>query len=250
MNIQPQTIAERLSERLSSLQFVKQLAPLVRNRLLKDITLLEDIAPAAAWNMKAEVYALSGNKKDAISAHKTAIRFNPSSRYYYNLAFTYELFNDINNALINYRKAMEFAGSVDIEVLQNLVNRFSALLDYQNLVSLTQKLDKLKQTTTNISILSSLLTTVFKNDKDMMLKFGLGIQEQIANYIKSRFIVATKYQKFDDNLHMIFFVHCSDDEELMNITQCNSTLSNWIVKFEEEHQIDLSTFYVYCEAVE
>lgn len=245
MSIQPQTNDKWISETLGNLRFSRKIPPLVKNRLTKEINALEAVALDLAWQKRGMLFSLEGKEKQAIEALKIAIKFEPSAINIYNLGFTYELFGKLEKALECYQEALN-KDNLNISLLFALANRFSSFFDYQNALILKQKLAKLKQESDSVT-LTELLLPLFGNEEKMSL-FGLQLQAVVAKYIPVRFIKHFELRKFDEQYHIVFLVHCETEQDIEIIAECNSSVSDFIVQFEEEQNVNLSALYIYYEA--
>ena len=119
--------------------------------------------------------------------------------------------------------------------------------EYQRVIEI---LNKLGHKVDNMNSKLDIREYFFDNNSKVMLSFGLGVTKTISKFISFRLIDRTENIIIEDRYYSNHIVKIFNDKDILNIVNCNSALSDFIVNFEEEHHLDLSSFYVCCEAVE
>ncbi|UAX42501.1 hypothetical protein [Pasteurella canis] len=248
MSAIPLTKAESIQERMFKARFMKEINAFYLNALNKDLDDLEKVDTDLSYALRGILLAYQNNHQ-SIEYWDKAIKINPSAEHYYNYGMSLQYLGLHDKSLSMFRLALDNAKN-NIGLLRLLRTAFSSFYASDECKAIIEKLSKLDKEGNYPFYENDILMTFFKGDSEIMLSFGLNMMKIISQYYSLKWLIHTEDRKIDDRYYSKQFLKCFSDDDVIRLVECNSALADFIVDFEEQYDLDLSHFYVCCEAAE
>lgn len=242
------TLTESVARRIEELRFERNINSFYYNRLCSDIEKLKGIVSEQNYHsMLGSVYSVSGNREKSIAEHQLAVKLKPSALNHYNLGFTYEIFGNLELAKECYVAALAEANDSPT-VLNALNTRFISLFDIDRVQQVSNYLRKLN-INSNDNVFLQEIFPIF-GSKALMADFGIRLNTFIHKFINARFLAGTTIKNIDDQIHFWFMVHCENENDAIQVAQCNLSLSEFMLDFAEQSNLNFDNFFVSCGVIE
>lgn len=248
MSAIPLTKAKSIQERTHNARFMKEINTFYLNALNKDLDDLEKVDTDLSYALRGILLAYQNNHQ-SIEYWDKAIELNPSAEHYYNYGMSLRSLGLHDKSFSMFRLALDNAKN-NIGLLRLLRTAFSSLYASDECKAIIEKLSKLDKEENYPFYENEILMTFFKGDSAIMLSFGLNMMKIISQHYSLKWLIHTEDGKIDDRYYSKPFLKCFSDDDVIRLVECNSALADFIVDFEEQYDLDLSRFYISCEAAE
>lgn len=247
MSAIPVTKASSIQERLHHARFMKEINPFYLKALNKDLDDLENVEPDISFALRGLLLAYQGDL-ESLKYWNKAIALNPSAGHYYNFGVCCNVLGDHIQALSRFRSALELS-KTDTRILHLLRSTFSNFYAYDESKIVVETLNKLEKKSYPFYE-DKIFAKFFGSNSQLMLEFGLGTLSVISKHISFKWFLHKEDGLIEDRHYSINIVKCLNNDDVERVAECNAELSEFIVDFEEKHELNLENLYITCEAAE